>query len=155
VCYGAYYIVAIGVGLAQKTAHIGWTTATAAVLTIACNIILAPRFGIAGTAFSALLGNMTSTYLLYRISQRYYPIPYDQRRVAAIVALAGALMLVGIYCDHIFPLGATLLLLKIGLVLVYAALILLVILHRADIAAARAILQRAVLPQGTSRERRA
>jgi O-antigen/teichoic acid export membrane protein len=142
---GATAIVGIGAGLAEKTPHIGWTIATAAAVTTLCNIFLAPHFGIFGAAAGTLLGNVTATYLLYRISQHYYPIPYDGRRVLAVALTFCLLALIGIYCDHVFTLGVLLALLKLGLALAYPTLIILVVLHPADIAAARTIVRRTIL----------
>jgi O-antigen/teichoic acid export membrane protein len=145
VSYGAYSIVGIGAGLAQKTIHIGWVTVVAAALTILSNVVLARYFGIFGTAASTLLGNAAAACLLYRISQRCYPIPYDQRRILAIIGLTCLTGLIGIYCDHLFALSVTLALLKVGLGLAYATVMILTVLHPADVAAARAMFRHAIL----------
>lgn len=93
---GAYYVVAIGVNLAQRTGQVAWTTITAAALNIGLNALLIPAWGILGAGVAALSANLTSTILIYRASQRFHPLPYSPGKIAttwlagsACVAAAG------------------------------------------------------------------
>lgn len=93
---GAYYLVATGVNLAQRTGQIAWTTLVAAGTNLALNALLIPLWGIVGAGLAALAANLTSTILVYTMSQRYYPLPYEAGKIAttwlvgsACVAAAG------------------------------------------------------------------
>jgi len=93
---GAYYIVAIGVNLTKKTAYISGTTAVAAAVNIAANFVLIPWLGILGAAAATLLGNLASTCLLYRVAQRFYPVPYETAKVAKASLLTIGFMAPGL-----------------------------------------------------------
>jgi O-antigen/teichoic acid export membrane protein len=81
---GAYYVVAIGVNLSQRTGQIAWTTIVAAALNLALNALLIPLWGIVGAGVAALAANLTSVSLVYAMSQRYYPLPYRPFQLLAI-----------------------------------------------------------------------
>jgi O-antigen/teichoic acid export membrane protein len=81
---GAYYVVATGVNLVQRTGQIAWTTIVAAALNVALNALLIPIWGIVGAGLAALAANLTSTGLVYAMSQRYYPLPYRPLQLLTI-----------------------------------------------------------------------
>lgn len=89
---GAYYIVALGVNLAAKTAYISLTTMLAAAVSVALNLLLVPRLGILGAALVSVLAQAVSALAVYAISQRVHRIPFDGWRAVAIVG-TGALVL--------------------------------------------------------------
>jgi O-antigen/teichoic acid export membrane protein len=93
VASGAYYIVATGVNLAGKTAHIGWTTVVAAIVSIALNVLLIPTWGVLGAAVAGLIANLIPVALLYMVAQRLYRVPYDLPRVVALAGISAALLL--------------------------------------------------------------
>ncbi len=104
VAYGAYYIVAIGVSIAQKTSVLATTTVIAALLNVGLNALLIPRFGIFGAAWASLAAYAVSTVLLARAAQRVWPVPYEWRRVLAAygASLAAILLLTGMAHDGSF-----------------------------------------------------
>jgi O-antigen/teichoic acid export membrane protein len=101
VSVGLYYIAALGVNLAQRTGHVGWTNMAAALANVVLNATLIPLWGIVGAAIAALAANLLLVVLLYVMSQRLYPIPFDGVRMAAVwfvgsgaVAIAAAFNMV-------------------------------------------------------------
>jgi O-antigen/teichoic acid export membrane protein len=98
---GAYYVVAIGVNIAQRTGQVGWTTMVAAAANLALNATLIPLWGIVGAGIASLVANLLSVVLLYAMSQRVYPLPYEGVRMASVwlvgavaVGIAGAFNIV-------------------------------------------------------------
>jgi O-antigen/teichoic acid export membrane protein len=87
---GAYYVVSIGVNLAQRTGQIAWTTITAAALNVALNALLIPLWGMIGAGIALLAANLTSTTLVYVVSQRFYPLPYQPLKML-FIWLSGSL----------------------------------------------------------------
>jgi O-antigen/teichoic acid export membrane protein len=79
---GLYYISALGLNLAQRTGHVGWTNMVAALANVVLNAALIPIWGIIGAAIAALVANLLLVVLLYIMSQRVYPIPFDGVRMA-------------------------------------------------------------------------
>lgn len=96
---GAYYIVSIGVTITKKTKHVGWTTACAAGLNVLLNMLLIPRFGVYGAAFSTSFSYLVSASLLYRVAQSLYPLPYQLKH--AFITIVTALLV--IYGAHSIP----------------------------------------------------
>ncbi|MBI4092658.1 MAG: oligosaccharide flippase family protein [Candidatus Kerfeldbacteria bacterium] len=92
--YGSYYIVSIGVAISKKTSHLAWTTAAAAILNIVLNFILIPPYGMVGAAIATLLSYVASAWLLYKVSQKYYPIPFESKKVALTWILLATFTLV-------------------------------------------------------------
>jgi O-antigen/teichoic acid export membrane protein len=119
VAQGAYYVASVGIGLALKTPWLGLSAGGAALVAIAANLLLTPRFGPEGAAAATTLAYMTSAGLTYVVAQRVYPVPYRGLRMMALfgVALATGLWLAG----HA-PAGAGGLALRAGAVLAFAGL---------------------------------
>jgi O-antigen/teichoic acid export membrane protein len=84
VSVGLYYISALGLNLAQRTGHVGWTNMVAALANIVLNATLIPMWGIVGAAIAALAANLLLVVLMYVMSQRVYPIPFDGVRMAGV-----------------------------------------------------------------------
>ncbi len=98
------------------------------VLMLAGNVILVPMIGIPngyiGSAWAALIayaGIMTASYFLGR---KYYPIPYDVRRIGAYTLLAAILWGIGAACSFTHAMWSTYII-RALLLLIY----LLVVIH--------------------------
>jgi O-antigen/teichoic acid export membrane protein len=83
VALGAYYVVATGVNLAQRTGQIAWTTLVSALVSLTLNALLIPSWGIIGAGLAGLAANLTSTTLIFRVSQRVWPLPFQTGRLLA------------------------------------------------------------------------
>jgi len=95
VAQGAYYVVSLGIGLALRTAWLGWSAGGAALVAIAANLLLTPRFGPAGAGAATSLGYLSSALLAYVIAQRVHPLPYRAGRALLTFAVAMAVTLAG------------------------------------------------------------
>ncbi|MGH3104584.1 MAG: lipopolysaccharide biosynthesis protein [Gaiellaceae bacterium] len=104
VAWGAYTVVAIGVGRARRTQFNWVVTGAAAALNVALNLLLIPPFGIMGAAI-AMVSAFTAMFLgMTWHAQRIYPVPYQWRRVATATGTAVALTVLGKALD--LPLAA-------------------------------------------------
>lgn len=94
---GAYSIVAVGTSLSRKTIHLSWTTISAAIVTLVLNAVLIrlPYMSLVGDALAMLVGQCMSVGLVYAVSQRLYPIPYERVKVIACLAALGVLVVLG------------------------------------------------------------
>ncbi len=95
VAQGAYTVVSIGIGLALRTALLGWTAGAAALVAIAANLVLVPVYGPRGAAIATTAGYATSALLAYVVAQRVHPLPYGGLRAAGMWAVGLALALAG------------------------------------------------------------
>jgi O-antigen/teichoic acid export membrane protein len=91
VAWGAYTVVAIGIGRARFTQFNWVVTGAAAVINVGLCFALVPPYAMIGAAI-ATLASMGAMFGLMAIhAQRVYPVPYQWRRVALVVGAAVAL----------------------------------------------------------------
>ena len=118
--WGAYTVVAIGIGRARFTQFNWVVSGAAAVINFGLCFALVPPYGMIGAAISVAAA-MTAMFVLMTIhAQRVYPVPYQWRRVGLVVLaavgltaagrgfdvpLAGAILLVLAYPVILLPLG--------------------------------------------------
>jgi O-antigen/teichoic acid export membrane protein len=94
---GAYMIVAVGTSLSRKTVHLSWTTISAALATLLLNAALLqlPYMALVGGALAMLAGQCISVGLVYMVSQRLYPVPYELGKLGWCVAVLCILLGLG------------------------------------------------------------
>ena len=95
VAYGAYIVVAIGVGRARRTQFNWVVTGAAAAINVALNLALIPEYGMMGAAIATVAAYATMAVGMAWWSQRIYPVPYQWRRVATAAVGAAALAALG------------------------------------------------------------
>jgi O-antigen/teichoic acid export membrane protein len=90
VSYGAYIVVAIGVGRSRRTQFNWIVTAAGAAVNFGLNILLIPSYGMMGAAIATVAAYTTMAVGMGWWAQRVYPVPYQWRRVttAALVGVA-------------------------------------------------------------------
>ncbi|HZG36701.1 MAG TPA: oligosaccharide flippase family protein [Gaiellaceae bacterium] len=93
--YAAYIVMAIGVGRAKRTQFNWLITGVAAVVNVALNLALIPRYGMMGAAVATVAAYGVMFLAMTWYAQRVFPTPYQWRRVVTAVAAAGALLLLG------------------------------------------------------------
>lgn len=95
VAFGAYIVVAIGVGRARRTQFNWVVTGVSAVVNIALNLVLIPPYGMMGAAVATVAAYTTMFLGMAWWSQRIYTVPYQWRRVATAAGAGIALVAVG------------------------------------------------------------
>jgi O-antigen/teichoic acid export membrane protein len=83
----SYYIVSIGTVLARRTRLLAYSVPAAAAACVLFNVLLIPRLSYIGAALAAMLAYSTSALLVYLLSQRAYPVPYETGKVLSIIVL--------------------------------------------------------------------
>jgi O-antigen/teichoic acid export membrane protein len=99
VAFGAYIVVAIGVGRAKRTQFNWVVTGAAALVNIALNLLLIPPYGMMGAAIATVAAYSTMFVGMVWWSQHIYPVPYQWRRVVTAAAAGLALVAVGKLAD--------------------------------------------------------
>ena len=101
--YAAYIVMAIGVGRARRT-QFNWVIAGAAALVnIALNVVLIPRYEMIGAAVATLAAYVVLFAGMTYWAQRVYPVAYQWRRVATAAGAAVALTLAAKLLDAPLP----------------------------------------------------
>lgn len=90
--YNLYFIFWIGANVAKKNRLIPVITLIASGVTVGLNVLLVPVYGMWAAAWTTTIGFAILAVLVYFVSTRWYPIPYEWRRLI-IIAVATALAL--------------------------------------------------------------
>jgi O-antigen/teichoic acid export membrane protein len=116
----AFNVMSIGIGRAKKTQFNWVITGGAALVNIGLNFVLIPPYGMIGAAISTLIAYLVMFFGMTIRAQQVFPVPYQWRRIALVVAaavgltvlgksldvpLAGALLLSAVYPLVLLPLG--------------------------------------------------
>ena len=70
-----------GLVKAREPLRLSAITTTSALLNVGLNLVLIPRYGFWGAAVATLVSQILNTVLLWRQSQRAYPLPFGYRRL--------------------------------------------------------------------------
>jgi O-antigen/teichoic acid export membrane protein len=93
---GVYLLTSIGMNITKHTEYYPVAAGAAAAANIAANIVLIPRFGILGPAWSNVISYAVLAAVAFVLSQRFYPIRYEYGRIARIVAAGAAAYLAAV-----------------------------------------------------------
>jgi O-antigen/teichoic acid export membrane protein len=93
--YAGYTVVAIGIGRARQTQFNWVVSGIAAAVNIGLNVALIPPYGMIGAAIATLAAYLTLFLGMVVNSTRVYPVDYQWRRVATLVAVAVGLTVAG------------------------------------------------------------
>ncbi len=88
------YFVEAGVLIQKKTKYIAYSMIAAVVTSLGLNFLLIPSFGMYGAGVAVACTFSVRFLLIYRWSQKVYPLPYKWFRLNSILVY-GALLLVG------------------------------------------------------------
>lgn len=73
-----------GIFIEKKTQYLPVVTGVAAAANIVANVVLIPIYGIMGAAFATLLSYVVSALGMYLVSQKFYPIQYEIKRLVIV-----------------------------------------------------------------------
>lgn len=90
---GIYYNVSTWYKLTDQTKLGGWVAVGGAAITIVLNLWWIPRIGYMGSAWATLVCYAAMSVACWWLGQKYYPVPYDLRRMSGYVLLALGLYL--------------------------------------------------------------
>jgi O-antigen/teichoic acid export membrane protein len=87
--HGLFLLTSIGIGIAKAARRYPLVTAVAALVNVAANFALIPRFGMLGAAWATVLSYAVMAGVGYGLARALYPIRYEGGRMLR-VALSGA-----------------------------------------------------------------
>lgn len=85
-----------GIYHSGKTKHMAYGTFIAAIVVIALNFLLIPKFGIYGAAWATLIGFIARLIYYYQASQTLYKIEFQFRKPLVTLSLAALVCMVNI-----------------------------------------------------------
>jgi O-antigen/teichoic acid export membrane protein len=121
---GQLYVFAPGMGIALRTrAQLGVAVA-AAVVDVVANVALVPPLGALGASLATVASSSAFLGLWIHVSQKYYPIPFERRRIAVgLAVLAVTSILAALARNYSVPFDPVGVLLKSVVVLLCVALL--------------------------------
>lgn len=90
--YGVYLALVVILGRTGKTQYNFPVTIAATVANVALNLILVPAWGIVGAGVALILSYLIVIVLIYGVSRRIFPIPWQWGRLAVVVGAAAVLI---------------------------------------------------------------
>lgn len=92
-CLGVFFNLSIWYKLTEQTRFGTYLTLWGAVLTLGLNYWWIPKIGYVGAAWATLVCYFAMAVLSYLLGQKYYPIPYDLKRLFAYPLIVVAIFL--------------------------------------------------------------
>ncbi len=92
--FGIYFALSMWYKLTDMTRYGAYIAIFGAIITISLNVILIPVFGYKGSAFTVLICFFTMALISYFLGQKYYPIPYNVKRIAFYFLITAVIFIV-------------------------------------------------------------
>jgi O-antigen/teichoic acid export membrane protein len=94
---GIYVNLMAGIYIEKKTSHLPYITGIGALINVGTNFLLIPKFGMFGAAWATFLAYAGMAVTIYLVSQKYYPVQYELKRLLKIgIALSTTILLYSI-----------------------------------------------------------
>ena len=97
VCLGIYSNLAIWYRLSDQTRFGLYISAAGAFITIVLNFVLIPRYSYMGSAWVSMLAYFVMMVISYLLGQKYYPIPYNLKRISAYMLVSAVLVILSFW----------------------------------------------------------
>jgi len=88
VCLGIYMNLSVWYRLSDQTRFGLYISLVGAVITIVLNIVLIPKYSYMGSAWVSMIAYFVMMALSYVLGQKYYPIPYNVKRIFAYLVVS-------------------------------------------------------------------
>ncbi|KGO89104.1 lipopolysaccharide biosynthesis protein [Flavobacterium suncheonense] len=110
---GIYTNLSVWYKLIDKTKVGAYISAFGAVVTLALNFLLIPKFSYVGSAIATLAAYGSMMGISYYLGNKHYPIPYDKKRIFGYLGVSTVLAALSFYVEcfresYIFGLAAML-----------------------------------------------
>lgn len=93
---GIYVNLSMWYKLSGQTMFGVWFSVIGAIITIVLNIVLIPTYGYMASAWTTLAAYFTMCLVSYFVGRKYFPIPYNLRKIITLILIAVCLSYVGL-----------------------------------------------------------
>jgi len=99
--FGIYFTLSLWYKLTDMTRFGAYISLAGAVITITLNFILIPVYGYKGSAVTLLIAFFVMMVVSYFLGQKFYPIPYNLKRIGLYFFVAGILFLAAQFSEDL------------------------------------------------------
>lgn len=96
---GIYHNLSVWYKLSDKTKIGAYISIVGAVITLALNFVLIPYISYMGSAIATIAAYGTMMFISWRLGNKYYPIPYDMKKIALYLGVSIGLSAITFYVD--------------------------------------------------------
>jgi O-antigen/teichoic acid export membrane protein len=93
--YGVYLAMVVILGRTGRTEFNFPAAIVATIANVILNLIMVPAWGIVGAGVALVISYLIVIVLIYAVTQRLFPIPYQWRRLVVVVGAAAVLIAAG------------------------------------------------------------
>lgn len=113
---GIFYNLSFWYKLSNKTIYGAWFSVIGAIIAIALNYVLVPKFGMYGSAWSVFFAYLIPVILSFYYGRRHYPIPYQLSSIVFYPIFVASLFVISSFFQFGIFLNIGLLTLFVGFV---------------------------------------
>ena len=116
-CLGIYHNLSVWYKITDRTKFGAYISVVGAIITLALNIWLIPSIGYKGSAIATLAAYGSMMFLSYFFGRKYYPIPYNLKKISAYLILSISFSVIYFYnFREEYYVGIPMLLIFVGVV---------------------------------------
>lgn len=94
--YGMYFTQSLWYKITDRTHYGAWQSIAEMVVAVSLNFILIPFYGYMGSAVALTTSYLVVLTISYFLGQKYYPVPYNLKRIGFYFAAAAMLYIVSL-----------------------------------------------------------
>ena len=116
-CLGIYHNLSVWYKVTDRTRFGAYISSVGAIITLAINISLIPKIGYMASAWATLAAYGSMMLLSYHFGKKYYPIPYNMRKIVFYLSVSLVFSILSFYVfNRNLIAGSILFLLFLGLI---------------------------------------
>lgn len=101
ICFGTSIFIAVGIMLKRKTKYMPIIMGIAAIINIAGNFLLVPKYGVYGAAFATSFSFLVLVVVKYFITQKFYRVVYNWRKISIVFIYSAIAIVISYYFNNI------------------------------------------------------
>ncbi len=98
--FGIYFALSLWYKLKDMTRYGAYIALAGAVFSLSLNFILIPVWGYMGSALAVFVSYFVMMVYSYFLGRKYYPIPYNLKRIGTYIVIAIVLYLISIFTSY-------------------------------------------------------
>lgn len=116
-CLGIYHNLSVWYKITDRTKFGAYISVFGALITLAINILFIKTYGYKASAIATLIAYATMMFLSYYFGKKYYPIPYNLKKIGLYFTLSIVLSTLSFYYfRENYAVGITMLIVFLGIV---------------------------------------